>query len=435
MSSAQNAERKIIMSKIKSVHAYEIIDSRGAPTIEAQLTLDTNVTVTTSVPSGTSVGKHEAVELRDNDKKRFAGMGVTKAVSYINDLIGPKLVGASPLKQQEIDHWMIKADGMKDKSKIGANTLLALSQLILKAGAADQNLPLFKYVNAVYKNLFKTDIKLERIPSPIFNVINGGKHANNNLEFQEFQIIPSSSLSFTKAYQTGVELFHDLKHVLEYRNANISVGEEGGFTPNFTTNLDALEVINETINQQDLKVGLDIFLGMDIAASHFYKDDRYIIKDKPHPLKREEYVDFLKKAIASYSFLILEDPLQEDDWEGWKKFTSEIPDQIYIVGDDLLTTNKEKLLKAIKERSCTTILIKPNQIGTITETLEVVDTARKNNFNYIVSHRSGETNDHLIADFAVGIQADFVKFGAPSRGERVAKYNRLWQIERDELGK
>lgn len=423
------------MTKIKSVHAYEIIDSRGIPTLEAQLILDNNVVVTTAIPAGSSVGKHEAVELRDGDMKRFNGMGVTKAASYVNELIAPKLIGASPLKQQEIDYWLIRADGTKNKSKLGANTTLVVSQLILKAGAADQNLPLFKYVNVLYKNLFKSDIKIEKIPSPIFNIINGGKHANNNLEFQEFQIIPSSSYSFSKAYQTGVELFHELKHVLEYRNAIVSVGEEGGFTPNFTTNLDALEVLNETITQKDLKVGMDIFLGLDIASSHFYKDDRYLIKDRAHPLKKEEFLEFLKKITSTYSILVIEDPIQEDDWDGWSKFSSQTQEQIYIVGDDLLTTNKERLLKAVKEKSCTTILIKPNQIGTITETLEVVDAARKNNFNYIVSHRSGETNDSLIADFAVGLQADFVKFGAPSRGERVAKYNRLWQIEREELNK
>ncbi len=421
------------MSKIKSVSAHEIIDSRGYPTIEGSLTLDNGVTVTTGIQAGTSVGKHEAVELRDNVKTRMDGMGVTTAVSYINDLIGPKLIGASPLKQQEIDGWLIRADGTKDKSKLGANTTLAVSQLILKAGAADQGMPLFRYVNALYKKLFSSEIKIERVPTPIFNIINGGKHANNTLEIQEFQVIPTSSYSFTKAYQLGVEIFHELKRVLQYRNANISVGEEGGFTPNFAANVDAMEVLNETVSRKNLKPGFDIFFGMDIAASHFYKDDRYILKDKPHPLKREEYMEFVKSLINNYSILILEDPLQEDDWDGWAQFASTLSNQIYLVGDDLLTTNKERLMRAIKEKSCTTILVKPNQIGTITETLEVVDVARKNNFSYIVSHRSGETNDSLIADFAVGVQSDFVKFGAPSRGERVAKYNRLWQIERDEL--
>ena len=421
------------MSTVKSIIAYEILDSRGFPTIEGRLTLDNGREVTTSIPAGTTIGKHEAFELRDEDQTRFEGMGVTRAVSYINDLIGPKLAGVSPLKQQEIDYWLIKADGTENKSKLGANTILTVSQLIAKAGAKDQGLPLFKYINQLYKRMFNTEIPIERIPSPIFGIINGGKHANNNLEFQEFQIIPSSSYSFGKAYQIGAETFHELKKVLAYRNANISVGEEGGFTPNFSTNQDSLEVMNETFAQKNIKPGLDVFLGLDVAASHFYKDDRYIIKDKPHPLKREEYIDFLIYLTNTYSILILEDPLYQDDWEGWKKLHGTLSNQIYLVGDDFLSTNKERLQKAIKEQACSAILIKPNQIGTVSETLEVVDIARKNNFTYMVSHRSSETNDDFIADFAVGIQADFVKFGAPARGERVRKYNRLWKIERDEM--
>ncbi|MDO8497130.1 MAG: phosphopyruvate hydratase [bacterium] len=421
------------MAKIKNIHAYEIIDSRGYPTIEGMLTLDTGQQVTTSIPAGTSVGKYEAVELRDGDPKRFEGLGVSRSVMYINELIAPKLVGVSPTKQQEVDYWLIKADGTPSKSHLGANTLLTVSQLLVKAAAVEAGLPLFKYINTLYESMFKSHIDIDRVPSPIFNIINGGKHANNNLEFQEFQIIPSSSFSFSKSYEMGIDLFHELKKVLEYRNANISVGEEGGLAPNFSTNLDAIEVIQETIVQKNLKTGMDVFLGMDIAASHFFKDDRYIIKDRAHPLKKDEYLQFILKFIADYSLLIIEDPLQEDDWDSWKKLSASVSDRIYLVGDDLLSTNREKLKKAIKEKACSTILIKPNQIGTITETLEVVDIARKNNFNYIVSHRSGETNDTFIADFAVGIQSDFVKFGAPSRGERVAKYNRLWQIEREEL--
>lgn len=421
------------MSVIKSIHAYEIMDSRSYPTIEGRLTLDNGKVVTTSIPSGTSIGKHEALELRDQDPIRFDGFGVTKAVSYINDLIAPKLVGISPLKQRDIDTWLVKADNTPNKSKLGANTILTISQLLAKAGAVDQGMSLFKYINKLYEQDFKEKISIEKVPSPIFSMINGGKHANNNLEFQEFHVIPSSSLNFSKAYQIGVELFHELYKVLIYRNANTSVGVEGGYSPNFSTNVDALEVLNETIIQKGLKPGMDIFLGMDIATSNFYKNDKYEIKDKPHPLKRDEYIEFMKNLIAHYSILILEDPLYEDDFEGWKKFSATLPEQIYLVGDDLITTNKDRLLKAVKEELCTTVLIKPNQIGTITETLEVVDISRKNNFNYIVSHRSGETNDDFIADFAVGIQADFVKFGAPSRGERVAKYNRLWQIEREEL--
>ena len=421
------------MAKIKQIKAYEIIDSRGYPTVEGRLTLDNGIQVVTAIPAGTSIGKYEAVELRDSTQKRMDGMGVTTSVSYINELIAPKLIGVSPLKQKEVDYWLIKADQTKNKSHLGANTILTVSQLMTKAGAADQGLPLFKYINQLYKTLFKSEIKIEKIPTPIFNIINGGKHANNNLDFQEFQIIPSSSLSFSNAYQMAVEVFHELRRVLEYRNANISVGEEGGFTPNFSTNVDALEVIYETVVQKNLKAGVDVFFGMDLAASHFYKDDRYVVKDKPHPLKRDEYIEFIIKLTKSYAILVLEDPLNEDAWEDWKKLSAAISQEIYLVGDDLLATNKERLLNAVKEKACGTILIKPNQIGTITETMEVIDTARKNNFSYVISHRSGETNDSFIADFSVGVQSEFVKFGAPSRGERVAKYNRLWQIEREEL--
>ncbi len=423
------------MAKIKRIYAYEIIDSRGYPTIEGKLILSNGLEVTTSIPAGTSRGKSEANELRDNDQTRFDGMGVTKAVSYINELIAPKLVGVSPLKQEEVDMWLVKADGTNNKSKLGGNTLLTISQLMVKAAASDLKVSLYRYINSLYQSLFNSQIPLERLPAPLFNIINGGKHANNNLEFQEFQVIPSSSYSFTDAYKIGVEIFHELQRVLAYRNANISVGEEGGFAPNFPTNLDAIEILNETIAQKNLKIGLDVFLGLDLACSHFYKDGRYNIKDKPHPLKADEYMDFILKLTNNYSILVLEDPLYEDNWQDWSKLNQKIPKNIYLVGDDLLTTNKERLKKAIAEKACTTVLVKPNQIGTITETLEVVDLARKNNFNYVVSHRSGETNDSFIADFAVAVQADFVKFGATSRGERVAKYNRLWQIEREELKK
>lgn len=421
------------MSRIKKIYAYEIIDSRGYPTIEGKLILDDGREVTSAIPAGTSIGKYEAIELRDNDTNRMDGMGVKKAVSYINQLIAPKLVGVSPLKQQDVDLWMIKADATKNKSKLGANTVLTISQLLCKAAALSVGVPLFRYINSLYQSMFQSKINVEKVPSPIFNIINGGKHANNNLEFQEFQLIPSSSLSFTKAYELGVEIFHELKRVLIYRNANISVGEEGGFAPNFTTNIDAIEVLNETISQKNLKIGLDVFLGLDIAASNFFKDGKYLIKDKPHPLKPDEYLEFVKSLVKNYSILVLEDPINEDDWVNWKKLYEQLPSNTYLVGDDLLTTNKDRLKKAIQEKTCSTVLVKPNQIGTITETLEVVDIARKNNFNYVVSHRSGETNDSFIADFAVAVQSDFVKFGAPSRGERVAKYNRLWQIEREEL--
>jgi len=421
------------MAVIKKIYAYEIIDSRGYPTLEGRLVLSDEHSVVSSIPSGVSVGKYEAVEIRDNDSRRFDGFGVSQAAGYVNDLISPKLAGVAPSKQQEVDYWLIRADATKNKNRIGANVMLLISQLVAKAAALDQHLPLFRYLNQLLELSYKTPIPLEKIPTPMFNIINGGKQANNNLDFQEFYVIPSSSFNFAKNYQIGVEVFHELKRVLEYRNAAISVGEQGGLTPNFSTNLDAIEAIKEAVAHRDLRIGIDVFLGLDLAASHFYKDQRYYLKDKPHPLKSSEYFDFVKRLIDSYSLLMVEDPFDQDAWDWWKKINQTVSESTYIVGDDLLSTNKERIATAIKEDACSTVLIKPNQIGTISETMEVVELARKNKLNYIVSHRSGETNDAFIADLAVAIQSDFVKFGAPTRGERVAKYNRLWQIEREEL--
>jgi len=423
------------MTKVKKIHAYEIIDSAGNPTLEGRLVLDNGVEVVTSVPSGTTIGKYEANELRDGDPYRFNGLGVSRAAFYINELIAPKLVGVSPSKQKEVDYWLIKADATATKSKLGANTILIISQLFAKAGAIEAGVPLFRYINYLYEQTFKKKLEIKRIPTPIFGIINGGKHANNNLNFQEFQVISSSSYTFSQAYQRAIEIFHEMKKMLEYRNAVVSLGEEGGFTPYLATNIDALEILSETIRSRNLRLGLDTFLGIDIAASHFYKDERYIIKDKPSPLNAKEFLEYIKNLAKKYSILVLEDPLNQDDWENWKNLEQNINKEIYLVGDDLLASNKERLQKAIREKACSAVLIKPNQIGTVSENLEIVDIARENNFAYIVAQRSSETNDSFIADLAVGIQSDFVKFGAPARGERVAKYNRLWQIERDELQK
>jgi len=420
------------MKPIKKIFAYEILDSRGYPTIEARLELENCQNIITSIPSGTSLSKYEASELRDNVAERFNGMGVTQSIYYINELIGPKLIGVSPSKQLEIDNWLIKADGTKNKSKLGANTILAISQLVAKAGAIESETPLFRYLNMLFEKISKIKTPIEKISTPIFSVINGGKHANNNLDFQEFEVIPSSSLSFSDSLQQISEIFYELKKVLIFRHANISVGEEGGFTPNFASNLDGLEILTETISRKKLKPGIDVFLGIDIAASHFYQNGRYQLREKAQAMRLNDYLNFIEKIANNYSLLMLEDPLSEDDWDGWKNLYQKIKKEIYLVGDDFLGSNKERLLRAIKEKVCSSIVIKPNQVGTITETLEVADLAKKNEFSIIVSHRSSETNDDFIADLSVALQADFVKFGAPSRGERVAKYNRLWQIERQE---
>jgi len=364
---------------------------------------------------------------------RFFGKGVLHAVSYINDLIAPKLKGVNPCKLQEIDDWLIKADGTKNKSRLGTNTLLTISQLIAKAGAVDLQIPLFKHLNSVYSTSYKSEIVIDKVPTPIFNMINGGKHANTPMDFQEFQIIPSSSFSFGLAYQKAIELYSELKKVLEYRNATTAVGEEGGFSPNLTTNIDALEILNEAVSQVKMKVGLDMFLGIDFASSFFSKKGLYTIKDKPHSLKSEEYTTFIKFLLENYSILYMEDPFDGEDWPSWKKLNSSKSSTVYIVGDELIRMNKDRLGYAIKENSCTSFIVKPNQIGTISEVFEIVNLARTNSLTYIVAGRRSETNDDFIADLAVAIQAEFVKFGAPVRGERVAKYNRLWKIERDEL--
>ncbi len=421
------------MSLIKSIVAYEIIDSRGMPTIEAQLVLESGATVITSVPGSQKAYQNEPEDVRDEDSNRFFGKGVQHAVSYINDLIAPKLIGVNPAKIREIDDWLIKADGTKTKSRLGVNTILTVSQLIARAGAADAHVPLFQYLNSLYTSLYKSEIVIDKVPTPIFNMINGGKHANTPMDFQEFQIIPSSSFTFGTAYQKAIELYAELKKVLEYRNATTAVGEEGGFSPNLTTNIDALEILNEAVSQVKMKIGLDIFLGIDFASSFFSKKGLYTIKDKPHSLKSEEYIDFVKFLFDNYSILYVEDPFDAEDWLSWKKLTSTLSSTVYIVGDELTRMNKERINYIIKEGSCTSFIIKPNQIGTISEIFELVNLARTNSLSYVVAGRSAETNDCFVADLAVAIQSEFVKFGAPVRGERVAKYNRLWKIERDEL--
>ncbi len=417
------------MIQIKQVNAIEILDSRGNPTVEATLTLADGTVAVASVPSGASRGQFEAMELRDGDADRYNGMGVLTAVRNVNEVIGPRLTGMDIIKQGKIDELMIEMDGTADKSKLGANSILSVSLAACKAAALALKLPLYLYIAELIN--FKLPKSIERMPTPTFNIINGGKHGTGNLDMQEFHIIPATVKPYHEALRIGEEVYQKLKEVLIARNAVHSVGDEGGFTPNLYTNLDAFEAIMEAIRGTKYKFGLDIFLGLDVAATHFKKEGTYHIKDRPTSLSADEFIEYLTDLHHNYNLLILEDPLSEDDWKDWNIITQKLVREVLIVGDDLLCTNPERLKKAISEKACSGILVKPNQIGTLSETLSVIKMAKNADFKIIVSHRSGETNDSFIADLAVGVGADYAKFGAPARGERVEKYNRLLHIEKE----
>lgn len=415
------------MSKINKISAREILDSRGNPTIETGVALEDGSTGIASVPSGASLGKYEAVELRDGDPARFGGMGVLKAVANVDQVISPKLLGFDPTKQGEIDKLMVDLDGTKDKSKLGANSILSVSLAVACAAANSSKTPLYKYLNLLFGGVLPTQIS--KMPTPTFNIINGGKHGAGNLDFQEFHVVPTTTKPYREALQIGEEIYQKLKQVLIYRNAIHSVGDEGGFAPNLFTNLDALEAILEAIKMTPYVFGRDIFLGLDVAATHFKKGGNYQIKDRPIPLAPDEFIEYLQDLNNQYRLLILEDPLGEDDWEGWVQLTGILGKGTLVVGDDFLATSLQRVNQAIDKKACTAILVKPNQVGTLTETLEVIKVARQGGLKIVISHRSGETNDTFIADLAVAVGAEYVKFGAPARGERVAKYNRLLEIE------
>lgn len=412
---------------IHTIKAHEILDCRGIPTIEATLWLNNGVFVTTSVPTGASTGKHEAVELRDNDGTRYNGMGVLKAVDHINTTIAAKIHGLDPTNQSAIDQMLNDLDGTPNKSKLGVNAILAVSQAVCKAGAAAYGIPVYRYIALKYR-LANENLT---IPTPAFNVINGGKHGAGNLDFQEFLIIPSSRFHFHQGLQIGTEVFHALEETLMSKNAIHSTGVEGGFAPNLFTNLDALEVMMLAIKNTRYQFGHDVFLGLDVAANTLHKNNKYSIKDRSQAFSSKEFIDYYKDLNDEYHIFSLEDPLFEDDWTSWATLTQEFQGKVVVVGDDHLTTNKERLKKAIDLKSCNAILIKPNEVGTITEVIDVIKTAKDASFSVQISNRSGETNDYFIADFAVGIGAEYAKFGAPSRGERIVKYNRLLQIEEE----
>ena len=420
------------MAKISKIWAREILDSRGTPTIEAICQLDSGHTAVASVPSGASTSKHEALELRDEDPKRYLGKGVLKAVANVNDVLGPGVWGMDAQALDKVDKRLIEIDGTQNKSKYGANAILSISIAVSKAAALSSNKSLYVWINELaHKHGIKRDI---HIPTPVFNMINGGLHGAGNLDFQEFHVIPATSKNWTTGLLMGVEIYMTLGKDLKRRGAIHSLGDEGGYAPNLFTNADALEVLVESIRSTDYQLGRDVFLGLDVAANIFYKNGEYKIRDKSSPLKDSELLDYYDFINNQYHLALIEDPFYEDGWESWKLLVKNMPD-LTVVGDDLLSTNPTRIDRAIKEGACNGILVKPNQIGTITETVAVIKMALDAKWKVIVSHRSGETNDWFIADFAVGAGADFVKFGAPARGERVAKYNRLSSIEAELLQK
>lgn len=416
------------MSTIKNIWAREILDSRGIPTVECYCLLDDGRFSTASVPAGTSTGSHEALELRDNDNTRYFGHGVSKACENINKIIAPKIVGLDPSKQAEIDQKLIEIDGTENKSKLGANAILAVSIVVCKVASITQGKTLYKWINelAVERGIIAS---INKIPTPLLNMINGGLHGAGNLDFQEFWMIPATNKSFSVGIQMAAEVYHAIGENLARRGAIHSVGHEGGYAPNLFTNADAFEVFVESIRQTQYSLGRDLFLGLDIAANSFYKNGDYTIRDRSSALSDDQLLDYYKELLNNYKLAILEDAFQEDAWDSWKKLYSLLSGNAIIAGDDLLVTNPKRVQKAIDENACNAAIIKPNQIGTVSETLQVVKMVKDAKWKIITSHRSGETNDTFIADFAVGIASDYVKFGAPARGERVSKYNRLSAIE------
>jgi enolase len=415
------------MSKIQKIWARQILDSRGVPTIETACQLDTGEVSVASVPSGASTGIYEALELRDEEEDKYNGKGVSKAVANVNEILGPGVWGLDVNDQERIDKRLIELDGTKNKSKYGANAILSISVVTAKTAALATKQPLYSWINTLSK---RVGIKESmHVPTPIFNMINGGLHGAGNLDFQEFHVIPASSKSYEESLRMGVEIYLVLGKDLDRRGAIHSIGDEGGYAPNLFTNADAIEVLYESIKQTPYQVGRDVFFGLDVAASQFFKNGEYVIRDKSEALNDDALLEYYKYLNSQYHLASLEDPFHEDAWESWKKLNEAFQGQMTIVGDDLLVTNAERVQKAISEKSCNAILVKPNQVGTISETLNVIKIARDAGWKVITSHRSGETNDWFIADFAVGIGSDFTKFGAPARGERVVKYNRLLSID------
>lgn len=415
------------MAKIKKIIAREILDSRGYPTVEAIVVLEDESVGVFSVPSGISVGKHEAVEIRDGDITRYAGRGVLKALKNIYSTLAPLILGKDALEQRFLDSEMINADGTKNKSKLGANSILALSGAIVKAQAASSKMPIYQYVNQMIGGRGKDYV----FPTPMFNILNGGKHGDNNLDIQEFMIVSPRANKYSDNLKIGVEIYYALKETIINHSAITLVGDEGGYAPTLYSNLDAFKLLEAAVVRAGYELGNDVFFCIDAAASHFKHGFSYKLKDRPISLSANDLIDFYISLMEQYHLLLIEDPLGEDDWDDWQTLSEKIGVKTLIVGDDLITTNIERLQKAINLKACNAVIVKPNQVGTISETIDVIKASKAAGFKVVVSHRSGETNDDFIVDFSLGVGADYVKFGAPARGERVAKYNRMLEIEHE----
>ena len=408
------------MTTIKNIHAYEVLDSRGNPTVACEVLLHSGVKGLAMVPSGASTGSREALELRDKDPKRFGGKGVLTAINNVNDIINPKLQGFKVNEQAKIDQTMIELDGTENKSVLGANAILAVSLACAHAAANDAHLPLFRYLNL--------DGQVS-LPVPMMNIINGGAHADNNLDFQEFMIVPWGAPSFSEAVRYGAEIFHALKSILQKQGLNTNVGDEGGFAPNLSSHEQALSVIMSAIEAVGLKPGVDVALALDLASSEFFKEGHYILASEQKKLNGSGMVDYLAHLSNNYPIISIEDAMAENDWQGWKLLTQKLGASTQLVGDDLFVTNVKILKKGIDEHIANAILIKLNQIGTLTETMAAISLAHKANYKTVISHRSGETEDTTIADLAVASHAGQIKTGSLSRTDRVAKYNRLLALE------
>ncbi len=408
------------MPIITDVYAREILDSRGNPTVEVEVVLEDGTYARAAVPSGASTGMFEAVELRDGDRARYLGKGVENAVDNVNTLIGPAIVGIDASEQVLIDRIMIEMDGTKNKEKLGANAILGVSMAVAKAAAASLGLPLFQYLGGVNS---------KELPVPMMNILNGGAHADNNVDIQEFMIMPVGAGSFKEALRMCAETYHTLKTVLKEKGLATGVGDEGGFAPNLGSNEEALEVIMEAIVKAGYKPGEDMMLAIDAASSEFYKDGKYHLSGEGKVKTSAEMVEFYSYLVEKYPIISIEDGLAEDDWEGWKLLTETIGKKVQLVGDDLFVTNTERLSRGIKNNTANSILIKVNQIGSLTETFDAIEMAKRAGYTCVISHRSGETEDATIADIAVAVNAGQIKTGAPARSERVAKYNQLLRIE------